>query len=116
MMNQTSKKASKLFKNAQDILHRNYCKNAVTGADYPLIGSTSEAHDNLFVYRNVTGILDLANPFNLYYDSPEQCENHLGIKINNDVKTRWREKMELIVNKQANDNSSDNEDGFITVK
>lgn len=116
MMNQTSKKAAKLFKNAQDILHRNYCKNAVTGVDYPLLGSTREAYDNLFVYRNVTGILDLANPFNLYYDSPEQCENHLGIKINNHVKTRWREKMELIVNQQANDNSSDNEDGFITVK
>ena len=80
------------------------------------LGSTSEARDNLFIYRNANGALNLGNPFNLYYDSPEQCENHLGIKINNNVKTRWREKMELIVNQQANDNSSDNEDGFITVK
>ena len=115
-MNQPSKKATKLFKHAQDILHRNNCKNAVTGVDYPLLGSTSEAHDNLFVYRNVTGVLDLSNPFNLYYDSPDQCENHLGIKIDKTIKNMWREKLQLMVKQQANDNSSDNEDGFITVK
>ena len=103
MMNQTSKKASKLFKNAQDILHRNYCKNAVTGADYPLIGSTSEAHDNLFVYRNVTGILDLANPFNLYYDSPLQCENHLNIKIDTQLKYNWQKKMNYLASQTSND-------------
>ena len=111
------KKTMKLFKNAQNTLHRDFCKNAVTGANYPYLGSTNEAYDNLFVYRNVTGVLDLANPFNLYYDSPEQCENHLGIKINDHIKNSWKENMEIIIKQNIeNETQETTERQSITVK
>jgi hypothetical protein len=90
----TNKKILKLFKNRQDTLHRDLCKNALTGATYEYLGSTKGAFDHLFVYRNVTGCVNLANPFNLYYDCPEQCEKHLNIKINDKIKQSWKKKMD----------------------
>ena len=54
---------------------------------------------NLFVYRIVTGVLDLADPFNLYYDSPEQCENHLGIKIDNSIRIPGEKIWKLLLSK-----------------
>lgn len=89
----TNKKLLKLFRYGQDTLHRDFCRNAVNGVNYDYLGSTNDAFDHLFVYRNVTGCINLANPFNLYYDCPEQCEKHLNIKINDTIKQAWKEKM-----------------------
>ena len=100
---QATKFTQKLYKHAQDTLHRDFCKNAVTGVNYMYLGSTSEARDNLFIYRNANGALNLGNPCNLYYDSPLQCENHLNIKIDTQLKYTWQKKMNYLASQTSND-------------
>lgn len=84
-------------------------RNAVTGLryrdDHPkckyLVGSVQE--DIFFKVRINTGEMDafsrhthkkISNPL-LYYDSPEQCEKHQRITLEQPLKEKWHEKHRL---------------------
>lgn len=67
-------------------------RNAATGQYYKYkIGSQDE--DKLFKIRLATGELKTRSGNTLlFYDSPEQCENHLIEEISDEIKEKWRIK------------------------
>ena len=66
-------------------------RNAVTGQRYPfLVGSSDE--DLFFKVSEASGRNGRKSTLILFYDSPEQYENHHFINISQDVKDRWQEK------------------------
>ena len=63
-------------------------RNAVTGVRYNInVGSADE--DILFKVCEATGRNGRKEPLMLYYDSPEQYENHQFTTVSPDVKQRW---------------------------
>lgn len=66
-------------------------RNAVTGATYDiLVGSANE--ELLFKVIESTGRYGRRYPLMLYYDSPEQFENHHFLTISTDTKQKWYER------------------------
>jgi hypothetical protein len=66
-------------------------RNAVTGAKTPyLVGSSNE--DLFFKIRDSTGNKGRQDSLLLFYDSPEQYENHQFIILNQDIKEAWLNK------------------------
>jgi hypothetical protein len=66
-------------------------RNAVTGQYTPyIVGSKNE--DLFFVVSDSTGLFGRKDPLILYYDSPEQYENHQYILLNQKIKEKWNEK------------------------
>jgi hypothetical protein len=66
-------------------------RNAVTSQRYPyLIGSVNE--DLFFRVVEATGLNGRNEPLRLYYDTPEQYENHHFVTVNQNVKEQWYEK------------------------
>ena len=71
--------------------HRTLIRNAVTGARYDiLVGCTDE--DILFKVTDSTGRNRRKEPLMLYYDTPEQYENHQLTKVSTEVKQNWLKK------------------------
>lgn len=63
-------------------------RNAVTGYRYPyFVGSSDEAL--LFKVSDATGRYKRKERLALYYDSPEQFENHHFITLGQHVKDKW---------------------------
>lgn len=66
-------------------------RNAVTGQRYPyLVGSANE--DLFFKVSDATGRKGRKYPLTLFYDTPEQYENHHFTSLNQDIKNAWQEK------------------------
>jgi hypothetical protein len=68
-------------------------KNAVTGSYYGnniTVGSVYE--DILFKVIESSGRNGRQNPLMLYYDTPQQYENHHFTKVSENVKQRWLER------------------------
>jgi hypothetical protein len=66
-------------------------RNAVTGERYShLVGSAAE--DLYFKVVDSTARNGRKDPLMLYYDTPEQYENHHFTTVETDVKERWYEK------------------------
>ena len=66
-------------------------RNAVTGVkENFMVGSADE--DLFFKVTDSTGRYGRKDPLILYYDSPEQFENHHFTTVNQDIKNRWYEK------------------------
>jgi len=68
-------------------------RNAVTGHRYPqnfIVGS--EYEDLLFTVSECSGINRHKEPIHLYYDSPEQYENHQFIILDERIKKKWHAK------------------------
>ena len=66
-------------------------RNAVTGQRYPyLVGSSDESL--LFKVADATGRNRRKDRLALYYDSPEQFENHHFKMVSQSVKDKWYEK------------------------
>ena len=66
-------------------------RNAVTGQRYPyLVGSINE--DLFFKVSEATGRNGRKHTLTLFYDSPEQYENHHFTILSQDIKNRWQEK------------------------
>jgi hypothetical protein len=66
-------------------------RNAVTGASYPhLVGKTDE--DLYFKVIDSTGRYGKNAPLILFYDTPEQYENHRFTIVDTKTKERWYEK------------------------
>jgi hypothetical protein len=66
-------------------------RNAVTGQYTPyLVGSKNE--DLFFVVNDSTGLFGRKDPLFLFYDSPEQYENHQFIILKQPIKEKWYEK------------------------
>ena len=66
-------------------------RNAVTGQKYPyFVGSKDE--DLLFKVTDASGRNARKYSLTLYYDTPEQYENHHFITVNKYIKERWYEK------------------------
>ena len=66
-------------------------RNAVTGLRYDiLVGCTDE--DILFKVTDSTGRNRRREPLMLYYDTPEQYENHQLTKVSTEVKQNWLKK------------------------
>jgi hypothetical protein len=66
-------------------------RNAVTGQYTPyIVGSKNE--DLFFVVNDSTGLFGRRDPLFLYYDSPEQYENHQFTLLNQKIKEKWNEK------------------------
>lgn len=71
--------------------YRTLIRNAVTGARYDiLVGCTDE--DILFKVTDSTGRNSRREPLMLYYDTPEQYENHQLTKVSTEVKQNWLKK------------------------
>jgi hypothetical protein len=70
--------------------HESPIRNAETGEYYKYnVGSMDE--DLFFKTMISTGELS-SGPITLFYDSPEQCERHQGILLDNLTKRRWESK------------------------
>lgn len=68
--------------------HGTLIRNAVTGARYDIVvGSADE--DILFKVIEATGRCGRREPLMLYYDSPEQFENHHFTTVSPDSKQKW---------------------------
>jgi len=66
-------------------------RNAVTSQRYQYsVGSVNE--DLFFKVSEASGINGRNETLRLYYDSPEQYENHHFVTVNQDVKENWYEK------------------------
>ena len=68
-------------------------RNAVTGQLYPpnfIVGTSYE--DLLFTVSECSGINKHREPIHLYYDSPEQYENHQFLFVDQGVKNKWNSK------------------------
>ena len=66
-------------------------RNAVTGQKYPyLVGSLDE--DLFFKVSEASGRNGRRSTLILFYDSPEQYENHCFTTVDNDIKKKWNEK------------------------
>lgn len=64
-------------------------RNAVTGGKYPhMVGSINE--DLYFKVCDTSGVRN--DPLILYYDNPEQYENHFFTNIDQRIKEDWYEK------------------------
>jgi hypothetical protein len=66
-------------------------RNAVTGQRTPYIVG-SEDEDLFFKVIDTSGINGRKEPLILFYDSPEQYENHLFLTINQKSKEQWNSK------------------------
>jgi len=65
-------------------------RNAVTGQRYDYkVGSRSE--DLLFKVKNVSGKL-AKDSRHLFYDNPEQYENHQYVTVSSNIKEKWYNK------------------------
>lgn len=68
--------------------HGTRIRNAVTGVHYDfIVGSADE--DIFFKVTDSTGRNGRKDPLMLYYDSPEQYENHHFTSVSHDVKQKW---------------------------
>lgn len=66
-------------------------RNAVTGQRYPhLVGSSDE--DLYFKVSDSTGREGRSYPLTLFYDSPEQYENHFFTTLEPHIKSLWQDK------------------------
>jgi hypothetical protein len=66
-------------------------RNAVTGQRYPyLVGSSSE--DLFFKVSDTTGRKGRKFTLTLFYDSPEQYENHCFTTVSQEIKNKWQKK------------------------
>ena len=71
--------------------HGTFIRNAVTGVRYDtLVGSSDE--DIFFKVIDSSGRNRTRDPVILYYDSPEQYENHHFTTVSNEVKQKWLER------------------------
>ena len=69
----------------------NRIRNAVTGERYPhMVGSVNE--DLYFKVVDSSGRSGRRNPLIMFYDTPEQYENHHFTIVGSDVKENWYEK------------------------
>jgi hypothetical protein len=66
-------------------------RNAVTGANYPIIAGSSD-EDLVFKVVEASGRYGRKEPLFLYYDTPEQFENHHFATVSTDVKKQWFER------------------------
>lgn len=69
-----------------------YIRNAVTGHYYDFQVGTSH-EDFLYKVIDATGRNKRRDPLMLYYDSPEQYENHKHTKVSQATKERWYKKV-----------------------
>ena len=75
-------------------------RNAVTGGKYPhMVGSSNE---DLYFKVCDTSAHVRKDPLILYYDTPEQYENHFFTNISQRIKTDWYEKKLYTRTKQLN--------------
>jgi|694.fasta_scaffold09222_14 hypothetical protein len=66
-------------------------RNAVTAQRYNhLVGSINE--DLFFKVSEASGLNGRNEPLRLYYDTPEQYENHHFVSVNQTVKENWYAK------------------------
>ena len=66
-------------------------RNAVSGKIYPhLVGSRNE--DLYFKVSDACGRFGRRDPLMLYYDTPEQYENHNLTNVHQSVKDKWYNK------------------------
>jgi hypothetical protein len=80
--------------------HGTLIKNAVTGVKYDVVVG-SEDEDLLFRVTDSTARKGRREPVILYYDSPEQYENHHFTKLSQEIKQRWN-KRSMEVRKRLN--------------
>lgn len=66
-------------------------RNAVTGARYDIVVGSSD-EDFLFKVFVSTGRNGRRDPLMLYYDSPEQHENHHFTSVSPEVKQKWLDR------------------------
>jgi hypothetical protein len=68
-----------------------FIRNAVTGNPTNFrVGSKDESM--FFKVNDVRGVNGSKNPIQLYYDSPEQYENHFFTELPNYIKEEWRNR------------------------
>jgi hypothetical protein len=67
-------------------------RNAVTGQYYPYrVGNTEE--DTFFKVIDAVGRDGRKEPLILYYDSPEQYENHQFVTVSQVIKESWHKRV-----------------------
>ena len=71
-------------------------RNAVTGIpEYDRVGNAM-SEDQYFKVKYAGN--DSGNELDtLYYDSPEQCERHMGCRLSTECKQRWKNKYNSII-------------------
>lgn len=78
----------------------NCIRNAVTGiTENVLVGSSDE--DLFFKVTDSTSRYGRQHPLVLYYDSPEQFENHYFTTLDNSIRTEWYKKQNMKTRRTA---------------
>lgn len=72
-------------------LHGTLIRNAVTGARYDITVGTA-VQDILFKVTDTSGRNRRREPLMLFYDSPEQYENHHFTVVSPKIKQEWLQK------------------------
>ena len=67
-------------------------RNAVTGQYYPHRVGNSEENE-LFKVIDAAGREGRKDPLMLYYDSPEQYENHQFVTVSQTIKENWHKRV-----------------------
>jgi hypothetical protein len=67
-------------------------RNAITGISYPQYKIGSLAENLFFKVTNATADEKNKQPFNMFFDSPEQYERHFKTSVSQDIKERWQRK------------------------
>ena len=79
---------------------RRPCVNAITGNTYVdenghKIYHGSKESKRLYGVNDITAKRERYDTVRLYYDSPEQYESHLGVKVPQELKKRWHDSHRL---------------------
>lgn len=82
-----------------------FIRNAVTGAKYNIIVGSAE-QNILFKVVDTTGYKGRKVPLMLYYDSPEQYENHHFTEVSQRVKSKWLQSS-LVAQKRLKESKRD---------
>lgn len=67
-------------------------RNAITGVSYPQYKIGTLAENLFFKVTNATADEKNNQPFNMFFDNPEQYERHFKTTVSQDIKERWQIK------------------------
>jgi len=70
-------------------------RNAITGSSYPQYKIGTLAENLFFKVTNATADEKNKQPFNMFFDNPDQYERHFKTSVSQDIKERWQRKHDI---------------------
>jgi hypothetical protein len=70
-------------------------RNAITGMVYPHYKIGSLAENLFFKVTNATADENNKQPFNMFFENPDQYERHFKTTVSQDIKENWQRKHDI---------------------